>query len=69
MYFQSGATGQEPSAPIPVGMVTRLTIALLVAAIFVLGVYPMPALSGALAKPVAATAAAREGSTGVAEGR
>ncbi len=69
MYFQSGATGQEPTTPIPVGAVTKLTIAGLVLAIFVLGVYPMPALGEALTKSAAMTAASREGSAGAPEGR
>ena len=59
MYFQSGATGQEATAQIPVGLVTRFTIVALVVTIFVLGVYPMPALSGALAKPAVVSAVAR----------
>ena len=63
MYFQSGATGQEPTAPIPVGMVTRITIAVLVVTIFVLGVYPMPALGGALSQPAAVSASTHEGSS------
>ena len=53
MYFQSTAVGQEAAAPIPLGLVSKITIAALVAAIFVLGVYPMPALGGGLAKPAA----------------
>ena len=70
MYFQSGATGQESTASIPVGMVTRITIAALVVTIFVLGVYPMPALGGALSKPAAVSASAHEGaSAGATEDR
>ncbi len=51
MYFQSTAVGQEAAAPIPVGLVSKITIAILIAAIFVLGIYPLPALGGGLAKP------------------
>ena len=44
MYFQPATIGPEVTGPIPVSLVTRTTIALLVIAIFVLGIYPQPAL-------------------------
>lgn len=51
MYFQSAATGQEPSGPIPASLLTRGTISLLIVAILVLGIYPLPVLGGGLARP------------------
>ena len=57
MYFQSATTGPELTGPIPVGFVTRVTIALLVVAILVLGVYPSPVL-GLLETPAPKSAAA-----------
>ncbi len=56
MYFQSVATGQEPTTPIPVGLLTRTTIVALIVAIFVLGIYPMPVLGGGLSKPTSVSA-------------
>lgn len=69
MYFQSGATGQESTVPIPITFATRFTIAALVATIFVLGVYPMPALGSALTKSATASATSRTGSAVTAENR
>ena len=44
MYFQPATTGSDLTTEIPLTMVTRLTIAVLVALIFFLGVYPLPLL-------------------------
>ena len=57
MYFQPATIGPEVTGPIPLSFVTQTTIALLIAAILVLGVYPQPAL-GLLEAPVAHQAAA-----------
>ena len=58
MYFQSAGTGKEPTAMIPVSLVTRVTIIGLIAAIFVLGVYPLPVLGGGLSRTEGTKAAA-----------
>ncbi len=44
MYFQPISVGPDVSSTIPVGLLTRGTIGLLVAAILILGVYPAPLL-------------------------
>ena len=44
MYFQPVVVGPEAMGAIPIGLLTRGTIAVLIAAIVVLGVYPAPAL-------------------------
>ena len=55
MYFQPVSTGPEVTATIPVGLLTRGTIALLVAAIFVLGIYTEPILGSFDSSPSTAT--------------
>ena len=64
MYFQPIAIGPEVSGKIPLGLMARGTIALLIAAILVLGIYPLPLLgaSGTMS-PAAATAATIPGSS------
>ncbi len=45
MYFEPDTTPSgQPGGQIPVGLLTRVTIAVLIAAILVLGIYPKPAL-------------------------
>lgn len=58
MYFQPAPSDPEVSSTIPIGMLTRGTIAALIAAILILGVYPGPAL-GRFAMPTPRVAADR----------
>ncbi len=44
MYFQPVATAPEVTSLIPLAILTRVTIAVLIAAILILGVYPAPLL-------------------------
>ncbi len=44
MYFRPSKAGAEVASEIPITLVTRATIGLLVAAILILGVYPLPLL-------------------------
>ena len=57
MYFLPTPAGQDLAASIPINPLSRVTIILLVVAIFVLGVYPLPVLGGGLSKMVGADAA------------
>ena len=58
MYFQPLAIGPEASGAITLTLLTRGTIALLIAAIFVLGIYPLPFLGASGTRsPLAASAA------------
>ena len=58
MYFQPVTAGPDVVSAIPVGLLTRGTIAALIAAILVFGVYPAPLLGHAdsVAAPVPAVA-------------
>ena len=51
MYFQPITTGPDLVGTIPVGLLTRGTIAALIAAILILGVYPAPVLGHFDASP------------------
>ena len=62
MYFQPISIGPDVSSTIPVGLITRGTIAVLVAAIFVLGVFPAPILGHPMAVVIPGTARVLPGS-------
>ena len=68
MYFASTATGHEPTGPIPVSLLSRLTIAALIAVILILGIYPAPGF-GLVERPSAQAAASAGASLVVVAGQ